>query len=171
MFWRLFRGAFMYLDGDNGGSGGGSSDPKTYDEAYVADLRKEAADYRTKHKDARLELETLKSTHTIVASENATLKDQIQEISLKSQVTDLLVAAGTTKPDAVFKLIRDQLKPGEDGKVEAKELQKIVDEAAKEYSELFSGKATSRQIDATQQNNNAPAGDVNKAIRRMAGRE
>lgn len=143
--WWSFPG--FYCEGDEGGNGGGAGgsdsagaeggagneggegqgqEPKTYDEAYVKQLRAEAAANRKRASEAEARLksiddEKLSETERLKkeADEAKSLAQQAQERTrAKLGRAEVLVAASKAKivdPDAAYKLVRDELEFNDEG--------------------------------------------------------
>lgn len=129
-------------DGEGGGEGGaGSGDTKTYDEAYVKQLRGEAAANRKKA--AELEAK-LKERETADLSElekaqreakDATEKLTATETRARARLAKSEVVAAATKlkfhdPAAAYKLISDDVEFDDEG--EPKNVAKLIEQLAKD---------------------------------------
>lgn len=78
------------MDGDGGtGSGGSANGAETYSKEYVQDLRREAADYRTKLRTAEDERDKFKTQAETAESKNNTFLGKVREILKLDANTDL----------------------------------------------------------------------------------
>lgn len=134
---------------------------QTYSQEYVADLRKEAATYRTKANDAQKQLEAaLGELNTIKAEQKAT--------QVKAAFAEAANEAGALYPDPIFALVSERIKVDDaTGLPEPENLKTVLAEVQKSYPGLFKQPArtpTGKDIGAGAKGD-APAGDFNTWVR------
>lgn len=113
---------------------------ETYTAAYVADLRKESANYRTRYNDEKKRADTLQAT---LDATNL----QVKEINIKAAISK--ATADALYPDVVANLlISSELKLDEQGNPDTEALKTALENTKKGYPALFRSQPTGKQIDA-----------------------
>jgi hypothetical protein len=138
----------------------------------IRDARREAADNRTKLQKIedrdKTDLQKAIDRATELEKLHGETVTQLQHERAERLVVTAAGKANAVRPDAVYRLIRDDLEFDEDGK--AKNIDAAITSARKEYPELFRASAGSgdggKNGDTPKDKNEA----MNQFIRQQAGR-
>lgn len=109
-----------------------ATETEVFDAEYVAKLRKEAADYRTKAKanadaaaklaqleDAnKSETEKLTDRATTAETEAQTWRERYNDMAKRTAITEAAIEARSTDPETVYLYLRDEVQIDDDGQVQ-----------------------------------------------------
>lgn len=151
---------------DDGGTG--DAGKKTFDEAYVKELREEAAKHRREKADLEKRLKAIEDANLSEEQKRAKrLEDlEAENVRLKSETRRSAIlaeaaAAGAIVPQAVVGLVP----------ADAEDLKAAVAALKREYADLFrKPSAGSADAGAAAGSEKKPVSDMNTIIRRAAGR-
>jgi len=134
---------------------GEDSEPKTFDEEYVKELRGDAAKHRVEKQKFAKQVEDLtvqvkkfkdadKTELERVNEEKARLEREVEErdrmlteMSVKAAVVGTASQMGIKYPEAAYKLLDLSDIEVEDGAANAKDVQKALDKLVREYPEIM----------------------------------
>lgn len=140
---------------------GKQTEPKTFDEDYVKQLRAEAAEWRTKHRDAEAKVKEFEDKDK---SDSEKLAGKVTEAERRAQEAEtklLRLTVGQKKglPPEIAELLN-----GKDEKEMADHADRLVKAGVK-----ANGDGTTT-FDGGARESSAPVGDMDAAIRAAAGR-